>query len=280
MAQRLAPPRVSFVKRDRGVIEALLPAARGLGSLVGVLVVVGALAWVLAGRGGAAAAPDEPPTPPIVATVASPDASDGPAATDAATHSPSPTIPTPAATPAEPSTPAMTPTDKPATPDPTAVPTPRPTPAPTQKPTPKPTPKPTAKPTHDPAPEPTPRIWSASGPFGQTLTLDGIKVRMAVRATAEPINCGTSDDPEMQGFTEPISYDLRMTWPDPGDASEPWIAVGSTPYNVLWFEPSPIKSGVATIFSTCKRPADSVKAMLEISPEGTPIRSYRFTFRP
>ena len=46
------------------------------------------------------------------------------------------------------------------------------------------------------------------------------------------LNC-TSDDPERQGWTEVVSYEISMTWPDAGDAEEPWVAVGSKPWNVL-----------------------------------------------
>jgi hypothetical protein len=84
----------------------------------------------------------------------------------------------------------------------------------------------------------------------------------------------------MQGFTEAVGYDLRITWSKPSEASEPWIGVGSTPFNVLWFDPEgSFKSGVDYVFETCHRPADSDRAKVVISPDGAPPRQFEFTFR-
>ena len=263
--------------RIRSTLASLVAAARGAGSLLVFLVVVGAIAWLLAGRTtpGAAGSPIDP------AAVAA--ASSAPSTTSTA---PAPTSDIPESAGPE-ATPPPAPSDTPTPPMPPADPTVAPTPHPTAiatpdpaapQPTPKATPKPTPKPTHDPAPEPTPRIGTVSGSFGQTLTVDGIQVRMSLRdASQNPsITCGTSDDPEMQGYTQIVSYDLRITWPDPGDASEPWIAVGATPYHVLWFDPQ-IASGRDVVFATCKRPADSSKAMVELAPNGDPVLQ-RFKF--
>ncbi len=260
----------------RRTLAALLGAARGASSVVGVLVVIGAMVWLLAARDspGAGATTSEPPLVAAVSAEPSPTPVD-PAPTprleptSIALSSPLPGASV-AVTPTATSAPTLEPT-----PDPTATPAPA-----TPKPTPRPTPKPTPKPTHDPAPEPTPWIGTDSGSFGQTLTVDAVQVRLDRRGPSQDpqIRCGTSDDPERQGFTDVVSYDLRITWPDPGDASEPWIAVGSDPYNVLWFEPA-VASGVATVFSTCKRRADSFNAMVEWSPNGGPMRLFRFSFR-
>ena len=87
-----------------------------------------------------------------------------------------------------------------------------------------------------------------------------------------------TDDPDRQGWTELVSYELTMTWPDAGDAEEPWFAVGAKPWNVLQFDgPSPFKSGADYVVSTCHRPSDSDKVMVEISPPGTPT-IYRWYF--
>ena len=175
---------------------------------------------------------------------------------------------------------------RPPEPTPTPRPTPEPTPDPTPRPTdgrrqahPKPTPKPTAKPTHDPTPEGTPRISTKSGSFGQTLTVRDIAVRVAKTSPKEgSIRCVT-DDPDRQGWTDVVSYELSMTWPDASDAEEPWFAVGSKPWNVLQFDgPSPFKSGADYIVSTCKRPSDSDKVMVEISPPGSPMNLVRWYF--
>ncbi len=166
--------------------------------------------------------------------------------------------------------------------EPTSAPTAEPTSAATPKPTAKPlqpTPRPTVKPTHDPTPEGTPRITSRSGSFGQTLTVQGIAVRVA-RAAPQTgaINCVT-DDPDAQGWTEIVSYELTMTWPDGGHAEEPWVAVGAKPWNALTFDgPSPFRSGADYIVSTCHRPSDSDKVKVEISPPGSPIIYYRWYF--
>jgi hypothetical protein len=70
-----------------------------------------------------------------------------------------------------------------------------------------------------------------------------------------------------------------MTWPDPGDAEEPWVAVGSKPWNILAFDgPSPFRSGSHYIVSTCHRPSDSDKVKVEISPPGSPLIYYRWYF--
>lgn len=169
------------------------------------------------------------------------------------------------------------------TPHPTSAPTPQPTAdptaAPTARPTPKSTPRPTTKPTPDPRPEGTPRITAASGAFGQTLTVQGIKVRVDRAAARDGTISCTTDDPDRQGWTELVSYELRMTWPDAGDAEEPWVAVGKQPWNVLQFDgPSPFKSGADYVVSTCHKPDDSDKVKVEISPPGSPLIYLRWSF--
>jgi hypothetical protein len=111
------------------------------------------------------------------------------------------------------------------------------------------------------------------------LSVQGIEVRVARTAPHEgALNC-TSDDPERQGWTEVVSFEISMTWPDAGDAEEPWVAVGSKPWNVLTFDgPSPFRSGSDYVVTTCKRPSDSDKVKVEISPPGSPIIYYRWHF--
>jgi hypothetical protein len=181
--------------------------------------------------------------------------------------------------------PSSTPSSDPSpSPQATATPTPEPTPEPTPdatapRLTAKPTAKPTSKPVVDPRPEGTPRTDKASGSFGQTLTVAGIDVVVSPTTRSDTAPGCTSDDPERQGWTEPVSYTLRMTWPKEKDAEEPWFAVGSKPYNVLNFDgPSPFKSGADYIVSTCHRPDDSDKVMVEISPPGSPLVYYRWYF--
>ena len=88
-----------------------------------------------------------------------------------------------------------------------------------------------------------------------------------------------TDDPDRQGWTEVVSYELTMTWPDAGDAEEPWFAVGAHPWNVLQFDgPSPFKSGADYVVTTCHRPSDSDKVMVEIAPPGSPLIYYRWFF--
>jgi hypothetical protein len=243
------------------------------GGVLSLVFLVG-VAVVVAGLGGRTALPEASSAPiAVVGAGASTEPTD-PTDPPVATPSPSPTAePTPTPPPtAEPTaTPRVTPEPPDPTPDPTAK--------PTAKPTPKPTPKPTAKPTHDPTPEGTPRITTTSGSFGQTLTVQDIAVRVDRTSPRDgSIRCVT-DDPDRQGWTEVISYELRMTWPDAGDAEEPWFAVGAHPWNVLQFDgPLPFKSGVDYIVSTCKRPSDSDKVMVEISPPGSPMILHRWYF--
>ena len=244
-----------------------------VGGAVSVLFLL-AVGLVVVSLGSRTALPGASGPPPAAAVGAVSTPAAEPTETPTATPSPSPTVePTPAAT-AEPS---ATPTPEPpaATPRPTAAPTAEPTARPTAKPTPKPTPKPT----HDPTPEGTPKITTKSGSFGQTLTVQGIEVRVAKTAARDgSLNCVT-DDPDRQGWTEVVSYELTMTWPDAGDAEEPWVAVGAHPWNVLQFDgPSPFKSGADYVVTTCHRPSDSDKVMVEISPPGSPIIEYRWFF--
>lgn len=246
--------------------------------MVGVVVLVGAMVWLLAARdpSGAGATTSEPP---LVA---------------AASGEPSPTPVDPAPTPRlEPSSSAVasplpgasvavtpTATSEPAlapTPDPTATPAPA-----TPKPTPRPTPKPTPKPTHDPAPEPTPAVFRDSGRFGETLSAGGVSAYLQQRApNPDPsINC-VSGDPDWQGYTEKTSFDLRMTWSNPSEAMEPFVAAGSSPYfSVIWFDPGQFKSGATHLVTVCTRPGDSAKAMVTVESNGGPPRSYRFIFVP
>jgi len=234
--------------------------------LVAVAIGVTALAQ---GRGEAA----PPPSPGTAAAAASLGAGQSLAAPATTPESSVHPIATP---PAE--LPSPSPTTPPAVtsiPDPT--PTERPTPPPTKRPS-----TPTPPPVPDPNPEPTPRIRTATVAFGQSRALEGITAYLSPREPSQTPICGTSDDPEMQGFTEAVSYDLRITWTDPSDANEPWIAVGKTPYNTLWFEPEgrSFKSGADYVFSTCKRPADSSSAMIEVqTPHNDPPRIYRWYFK-
>jgi hypothetical protein len=251
-------------------------AGRGAGSVVAIVVVLAGIGWILAGRATPPAVGGAEPSAPLTA-VASVEPS-GPSATATLDSEPSEGLePIPSANP-DPSKPLPTSSATPATPrPPTPVPTDTPPPA-TPKPTLRPTAKPTPKPTPDPEPEQRPEVRTATGSFGQTLTLDGVKVRMDRRDPSQDpgIRCGTSDDPETQGYDDIVSYDLRVTWPNPADASEPWIAVGSTPYFVLWFDPL-VKSGVDVVFSTCKRKDDSFKTMVEFAPNGDDV-VHRFKF--
>ncbi len=87
---------------------------------------------------------------------------------------------------------------------------------------------------------------------------------MSPRDPVPGFKCVT-DDPEMQGWTEKVSFDLKITWPDPSDADEPYITIGK-PWYVLEFDgPRPWKSGASYVFSTCHRPGDSMKAKVQIA---------------
>ncbi len=244
-----------------------------IGGAVSVLFLLG-VGLIVVSLGSRTALPEPSGLPPAAAVGAVSTPVDEPTETPTATPSPSPTA---VATPE----PTATPTPEPpeVTARPTAPPTDEPTARPTAKPTAKPTPKPTPKPTHDPTPEGTPKITTKSGSFGQTLAVQGIEVRVAKTAAHEgALNCVT-DDPDRQGWTEVVSYELTMTWPDAGDAEEPWFAVGAHPWNVLQFDgPSPFKSGADYVVTTCHRPSDSDKVKVEISPPGSPIIYYRWFF--
>jgi len=254
----------------RRLVSGATRTARGAVSLVVFVGVVAGVTVLLAGRGSgttpSTAGADTAGADTAIASVA---ATVTPSATATTGLTASPAGPTPSI--AEPSAEASTAAE----PSPTPAPTARPTPAPTKRPA-------TPKPVVDPAPEPTPRIGRVSGSFGQTLTVDGISVRLSPRPPSDDplVRCGLTDDPEMQGFTEIVSFDLRVTWSKPSEANEPWIGIGTTPFNVLWFDSQgPFTSGVEYVFSTCHRPADSDKARVVISPDGEPVRQDEFTFR-
>jgi len=248
--------------------QSLSPMSRfvtGFGGVVRIVViVVGVIAVAVVGLGSRAANPTGSPSPSLVAGFGA-----LPSAADSSTPTPAPAS-TAAPTVALSETIAASPTP---------LPTAAPTAAPTPKPTPKSTPKPTPRPTHDPTPEGTPRITTKAGSFGQTLTVQGVSARVAKASPQDGALACVTDDPDRQGWTELVSYELTMTWPDAGDAEEPWVAVGSKPWNVLQFDgPSPFKSGTDYIVSTCHRPSDSDKVMVEISPPGSPLIYYRWFF--
>ena len=116
-------------------------------------------------------------------------------------------------------------------------------------------------------------ILSVYGSFGETLTIRHIRVTMSRLPDGNlDVNCTKADWPEV------VNYELTMTWPDPGDAIEPWVAIGNHPYNVLWWDKPtyPFKSGVTYIVSTCHLPGDSHKAKVEIPPPGGDL--YRWYF--
>lgn len=268
----------------RSTLAALSAAVRGAGSLLVVLVVVGAIAWLLASRGasGAGATAVDPATLAGASIGPSPTLLDPTPTSEPTPNSepttvlePSPT-PEPAETPAPPATTA-TPTAN-TTPDhtPTATPV-----SATPKPTPKSTPKPTPKPTHDPAPEPTPVVFRDSGAYGQTLSAGGVTAYLQQRAqNPDPTMRCVSGDPDWQGYTEKTSFDLRMTWSNPSEAMEPFVGAGSAPYfYVIWWE-RPFESGADNVVTVCTRPGDAAKALISVESNGGPPRSYRFTFNP
>jgi outer membrane biosynthesis protein TonB len=235
----------------------------GLIRIVVILVGVVVVAALAVGRAdpGSNASPQPSQAAAVVAAAPSADGAADAVMTETASPTAEPTTPPPTAEPTAP----------PPTTDPTA--------APTARPTPRPTPKPTPKPTHDPTPEGTPRLTTASGSFGQTLTVQGVTARVAQTGPQTGAMSCVTDDPDRQGWTELVSYELKITWPDPGDAEEPWVAVGSKPWNALQFDgPSPFKSGVSYVVSTCHRPSDSDKVKVEISPPGSPLIYYRWYF--
>jgi outer membrane biosynthesis protein TonB len=242
--------------------------ASGFGGSLRILVLlVGAMIVAVIGLGSRTADRSAAPAPSFVAVV-------GAAATG--TAGPPTASPTP-----ESSTTTEPTADATAAPtgEPTAAPASTPTSAPIPKATTRTTPRPTPRPTHDPTPEGTPRTTTRSGSFGQTLTVQGVTARVARTAARDGALSCVTDDPDRQGWTELVSYELRMSWPDAGDAEEPWVAVGSKPWNVLQFDgPSPFTSGADYVVSTCHKPADSDKVMVEISPPGSPLIYYRWFF--
>lgn len=251
----------------RSLLHAVAHGARGIGSTVAVVAVVGVMAFLLAGRDGPAASTVAPsPTPgPVAAAGASAAIEPAPTPDPIETAAPSTLLETPQ--------PAIT-----SAPEPTAEPTPDPTPRATPKPTPRPTPKPTPKPTHDPAPEPTPIVYRDSGAFGSTLSAGGVTAFLAKRAPNPDgsINCGLSSD--YPNHTEKVSFDIRVTWSKPSEAMEPFVAAGSAPYyNVIWWDET-FASGKDLVVTVCTRPGDSAKARVEFESNGGPPRSYRFSF--
>lgn len=240
-----------------------------LSSLLVVVVILGGLAWYLVvSRPGVAIPGDDVP------------ALTGPLPTLSGTG-PSPTIPSTGAVPASapppgsaspaPSTPA------PSTPaKPPASPVLERTPAPARTATPVPESTPPQVP--DPAPEGTPMVTTARGSFGATLTVQGVRATaIAVEPDPGLLNLCATDDPERQGWTELVAYRITLVWPDPGDAQEPWVAVGTRPWNVLSWEPA-VASGVPAILTTCHRPGDSAAILIELSPPGSPLIYYRWYF--
>lgn len=226
-------------------------AALGTLATTGVIVVLAAVV-LSTGRGP-------------VATVAPPSLAAGPVAgaSDPATSGP------PTASPTEVPSPTKAPSASPtATPDPTPPPTAEPTP----KPTPKPTPRPTKAPPPAPEPEGTPAVYSASGSFGQTLTVQGVSVTMD-RIETPAAYVGSCENVSRETY----AYSFRMNWNNPPSGIEPWIAVGAHPYNSLSFEPGwAVNTDIVVVL--CHQPGDSDKVLVESSPPGSPIIYYRWRF--
>jgi hypothetical protein len=248
----------------RAVLVAAGRAARGGGSILAVLVAVGVIGALLAGRDGAAAPAAPSATPPIVAAVGASPTSGDPTPSAAA-------IPSLVA---ETQSPELT-----SAPTPLPEPTTDPTPAATPRATLKPTPKPTPQPIHDPAPEPTPTVFTKSGSFGSTLAAGGVEVFLDRHAPSSDPTC-VSSDPALQGHTQVVSFELRITWSKPAEAMEPFIGVGAKPwFSVQWYDPSGFRSGGTYVWSTCVRPGDTDPAVVSFESNGGPPRSYRFTYR-
>lgn len=251
-------------------MQRLRAALSRLSSLLVVVVIFGGIAWYLVvARPGATVPDDENPgaTGPLATLAAaepsppatsSNDASVGPSASAPGSGSPTGS--------AIPSTPAPPATSR--APETTPAPAGTVTPVPTRTPPPLP----------DPAPEGTPIITTARGAFGDARTIEGVRVTaIAIEPDPGLANLCATDDPERQGWTELVAYRITITWPDPGDAQEPWVAVGTRPWNVLSWEPA-VTSGVPTTLTTCHRPGDSGTIMVELSPSGSPIIYYRWYF--
>jgi hypothetical protein len=246
---------------------------REAGSVVAMLTIVGVLVFLLAGRNSSTAGSVASAAPVAVVVVASQTA----AATTADAGSAAGFNPEPSSA----ELPAIEPTMEP-TIEPTRAPTPEPTLRPTPEPTPAPTKRPVAstpKPTHDPAPEPTPTLFRASGSFGDTLSAGNVSVFLDRHATSADPNC-VSGEPSLQGHTEIVSFELKMTWSKPLDMLEPFVAVGAKPFfNAQWFDPQTFHSGGTYVWSTCVRPGDTEPALVSFESNGGAPRSYRFTFQ-
>lgn len=222
-----------------------------LGGLIGTATIAAVIVGTLV-IGRPAASPDAAATqaPPLaVASTTTAGVGSSPVAAGTSTQGAGTTEPT-----------AASPTAAP----PTAAPTlePETTPAPRLKPTPRPTPKPTPKPVADPNPEPPYRTYTARGAYGATIGLQGMTVRLVpVDPGIFPLRC-TTDDPERQGWSQSVSFELTMTWKDPSDADHPELIAGKAGYGVVAFSENAIRSGVPVIVTTCKRPADPDMAVV------------------
>jgi hypothetical protein len=251
LAQRPRPSHKGVVVR--WIIPAVVRAGSGLVVVV-VFVALGAV--LVLGRPGTAG-PADPETSALETEVAPAQAS----AERAVPGSPT-VVPSRAAETASP-TPAQEPLPTPAPPTPASTATP--------------TVKPTVKPVVDPRPEGTPIISTARGSFGQTLVVDGVQLRI-VRVTPDPslLSLCRSDDPESPERSTLAAFELTMTWPDAGDASEPWVAVGRKPWHATGWDPQ-IASGRPSIVTTCVLPDETNPSVkIEWSPDGSPIRYLRW----
>lgn len=251
-------------------MQRLRAALSRLSDLLVVVVVLGGLFWYLVvSRPGVGAPGDEESgaTAPLATLAAAGRDPSASTSSDASIPPSSPAVGSvsPTGTPA-PGTPAPSPMSQ----------APAPTPAPAR--TSPPASTRTPPPVPDPGPEGTPVVTTARGVFGETLAVQGIRV-MATTVEPDPglITLCATDDPERQGWTELVAFRMTLTWPDPGDAAEPWVAVGTRPWNVLSWEPA-VASGVPTTLTTCHRPGDTDAIMVELSPPGSPLIYYRWYF--
>lgn len=262
------PPEGRLDDLDRRVAEALArpPGPRGAGrlrraaaatrTLAATAVVLGVLVVALSFR-----PPQGVPGGSPASTEGMTTASGGPATPSASHTSAGVSSPPASPTVAAPS-PITTPTSNPAG---TGAPTRAPTAPPTTAPSP-------SAPVPDPEPEGTPRIFSASGPLGQALTVNGVTVTMYETATP-PQHATTCD----YASRETRAYAFRMDWTNPPASIEPWIALGANPHNVVTFEPGWAVNTALTVI-LCHAPGDTESILVESSPPGSPMTLYRWYF--
>ncbi len=177
---------------------------------------------------------------------------------------------------------AVTQSLEPVTTEPTGSPSASPSPSTSPSTSPSPTvpaPRRTPKPVVS-GPDPTPVYLTASGAYGDTLTVRGIRVR-AVLAQPDQQFAGmcVSTDPERQGWTELVAVEATIWFPSEDLVQVPLYEIGAHPNLGAFTEEATHPSGVPYLVTMCHQPGDNLHLRVLMGTSGTPMTELYWLFR-